>query len=91
MCLCLLFFSTHVCNAYYYREGDQSVQSSYLKKPMLGGVLLFEIHFQEPFFVVKLRVIECNRLQSKASTALTNQVSFIIYNRRYILVYGLFK
>lgn len=41
---------------------------------MLGGVLLFEIHLAEPFFIVKLRVIECSRLQAKSSSALINQV-----------------
>lgn len=41
---------------------------------MLGGVLLFEISLAEPFFTVKLRVIECSRLQAKSSSALVNQV-----------------
>ncbi|XP_031787876.1 KICSTOR complex protein SZT2 isoform X2 [Nasonia vitripennis] len=54
-------------------------QAFYLKKSMLGGVLLFEIHLAEPFFVVKLRVIECSRLQAKSSSALVNQfmLSFV--------------
>ncbi|XP_012282231.1 KICSTOR complex protein SZT2 isoform X2 [Orussus abietinus] len=53
--------------------------SCYLQKSMLGGVLLFEVHLAQPFFVVKLRVIECSRLQTKASSALTNQftLSFV--------------
>ena len=41
---------------------------------MPGGIILFEIHLFEPFFVVKLRVIESSRLQTKAITALDNQV-----------------
>lgn len=45
---------------------------------MLGGILLFEIHLSEPFFVVKLRVIECSRLQAKSSSALVNQVTFFL-------------
>ncbi|XP_011497452.1 PREDICTED: protein SZT2-like isoform X2 [Ceratosolen solmsi marchali] len=54
-------------------------QAFYLKKSMLGGVLLFEIHLAEPFFIVKLRVIECSRLQAKSSSALVNQfmLSFV--------------
>ncbi|XP_033214181.1 KICSTOR complex protein SZT2-like isoform X2 [Belonocnema kinseyi] len=53
-------------------------QTFYLKKSMLGGVLLFEIHLSEPFFTVKLRVIECSRLQLKTSP-LVNQflLSFV--------------
>ena len=42
---------------------------------MLGGVLLFEIHLSQPFFIVKLHIIECSRLQTKTSSALVNQVS----------------
>ncbi|XP_043599602.1 KICSTOR complex protein SZT2-like isoform X2 [Bombus pyrosoma] len=54
-------------------------QSYYLKKSMLGGVLLFEIHLSQPFFIVKLHIIECSRLQTKASSALVNQfmLSFV--------------
>ncbi|XP_043281050.1 KICSTOR complex protein SZT2-like isoform X2 [Venturia canescens] len=54
-------------------------QNYYLKKSMLGGVLLFEIHLAEPFFIAKLRIVECSRLQTKASSALVNQfmLSFV--------------
>ncbi|XP_076669350.1 KICSTOR complex protein SZT2 isoform X3 [Andrena cerasifolii] len=54
-------------------------QSYYLKKSMLGGILLFEIYLSQPFFIVKLRIIECSRLQTKASSALVNQfmLSFV--------------
>lgn len=48
---------------------------------MLGGVLLFEIHLAEPFFIAKLRIIECSRLQTKASSALVNQASLSVQNR----------
>ncbi|XP_043514984.1 KICSTOR complex protein SZT2-like isoform X3 [Frieseomelitta varia] len=57
----------------------QQQQSYYLKKSMLGGVLLFEIHLSQPFFIVKLHIIECSRLQTKTSSALVNQfmLSFV--------------
>lgn len=56
-------------------EEQVQQQSYYLKKSMLGGVLLFEIHMSQPFFIVKLHIIECSRLQTKTSSALVNQVS----------------
>ena len=52
-------------------------QSVFLKKSMLGGVLLLEIHLTEPFFVVKIRAIECTRLQAKSTSPLVNQVKII--------------
>ncbi|XP_043487708.1 KICSTOR complex protein SZT2-like isoform X1 [Polistes fuscatus] len=54
-------------------------QTHYLKKSMLGGVLLFEIHLSQPFFIAKLRVIECNRLSTKTNSAMVNQfvLSFV--------------
>ncbi|KAK2589304.1 hypothetical protein KPH14_007855 [Odynerus spinipes] len=54
-------------------------QTHYLKKSMLGGVLLFEIHLAQPFFIAKLRVIECNRLPTKTNSAMVNQflLSFV--------------
>ncbi|OAD53477.1 Protein SZT2, partial [Eufriesea mexicana] len=60
-------------------EEQVQQQSYYLKKSMLGGVLLFEIHLSQPFFIVKLHIIECSRLQTKASSALVNQfmLSFV--------------
>ncbi|CAK9801279.1 KICSTOR complex protein SZT2 [Anthophora quadrimaculata] len=60
-------------------DGQVQQQSYYLKKSMLGGVLLFEIHLSQPFFIVKLHIIECSRLQTKTSSALINQfmLSFV--------------
>ncbi|XP_076659931.1 KICSTOR complex protein SZT2 isoform X2 [Halictus rubicundus] len=60
-------------------EGQTQQQSYYLKKSMLGGVLLFEIYLSQPFFIVKLHIIECNRLQTKTTSALVNQflLSFV--------------
>ncbi|KAJ8681967.1 hypothetical protein QAD02_017759 [Eretmocerus hayati] len=61
-------------------EGENTLgEPCYLKKTMLGGILLFEIQLTEPFFVVKLRAIECSRLQAKSSSALVNQfvLSFV--------------
>ncbi|KAI4483415.1 hypothetical protein M0802_013415, partial [Mischocyttarus mexicanus] len=54
-------------------------QTHYLKKSMLGGVLLFEIHLSQPFFIAKLRVIEFNRLSTKTNSAMVNQfvLSFV--------------
>ncbi|XP_011685281.1 PREDICTED: protein SZT2-like isoform X1 [Wasmannia auropunctata] len=54
-------------------------QSYYLKKSMLGGILLFEVHLSQPFFIVKLHIIECNRLQTKTSSGMVNQfvLSFV--------------
>ncbi|CAL7950911.1 unnamed protein product [Xylocopa violacea] len=54
-------------------EGQIQQESYYLKKSMLGGVLLFEIHLSQPFFIAKLHIIECSRLQTKASSAQMNQ------------------
>ncbi|XP_032678990.1 KICSTOR complex protein SZT2-like [Odontomachus brunneus] len=60
-------------------EEHAQQQSYYLKKSMLGGVLLFEIHLSQPFFIVKLSIIECNRLQTKTSSGMVNQfvLSFV--------------
>ncbi|XP_023246457.1 KICSTOR complex protein SZT2 [Copidosoma floridanum] len=54
-------------------------QIFYLIKTMLGGILMFEIHLAEPFLIVKLRAIECSRLQAKSNSALVNQfmLSFV--------------
>ncbi|XP_024942950.1 KICSTOR complex protein SZT2 isoform X2 [Cephus cinctus] len=54
-------------------------RSCYLQKSMLGGVLLFEINLAQPFFIVKLHIVECSRLQTKTSSALVNQfmLSFV--------------
>ncbi|XP_034939533.1 KICSTOR complex protein SZT2-like [Chelonus insularis] len=56
---------------------DQSQKICYLKKSMLGGILLFELKFVEPFFTAKLHVIECNRLQSKSSLVNQFMLSFV--------------
>ncbi|XP_012229201.2 KICSTOR complex protein SZT2-like isoform X1 [Linepithema humile] len=60
-------------------DEDVQQQSYYLKKSMLGGILLFEIHLTQPFFIVKLHIIECNRLQTKTSSGMVNQfvLSFV--------------
>ncbi|XP_072752702.1 KICSTOR complex protein SZT2 [Anoplolepis gracilipes] len=60
-------------------EHAQQQQSYYLKKPMLGGILLFEIHLSQPFFIVKLHIVEYNRLQTKTSSGMMNQfvLSFV--------------
>ncbi|XP_018338951.1 PREDICTED: protein SZT2-like [Trachymyrmex septentrionalis] len=60
-------------------EEHAQQQSYYLKKSMLGGILLFEVHLSQPFFIVKLRIIECNRLQTKTSSGMMNQfvLSFV--------------
>ncbi|XP_063994970.1 KICSTOR complex protein SZT2-like [Diachasmimorpha longicaudata] len=54
-------------------NSDDPHQVCYLKKSMLGGILVFEIHLSEPFFIVKLHIIECNRLQTKSNTGSVNQ------------------
>lgn len=46
---------------------------------MLGGIFLFCIQLSEPFFSVKLKVIESSRLQHKSSSALVNQVCSFSY------------
>ncbi|XP_076162167.1 KICSTOR complex protein SZT2 isoform X3 [Ptiloglossa arizonensis] len=60
-------------------KGQTQQESYYLKKSMLGGVLLFEIYLSQPFFIVKLHIIECSRLQTKTNSALVNQflLSFV--------------
>lgn len=49
--------------------------ASYLQKSMLGGILVFELFFAEPFFVAKLYTLECQRIQNKTSRQSMNQVS----------------
>ncbi|XP_057320134.1 KICSTOR complex protein SZT2-like [Microplitis mediator] len=60
-------------------ESNQLRKKCYLKKSMLGGILLFELCLEEPFFTAKLHVIECNRLQNKSGATLVNQfiLSFV--------------
>ncbi|XP_018404829.1 PREDICTED: protein SZT2-like [Cyphomyrmex costatus] len=65
---------------FFYRDEEHTQpQSYYLKKSMLGGILLFEVHLSQPFFIVKLHIIECNRLQTKTSSGMMNQfvLSFV--------------
>nr|XP_018915153.1 PREDICTED: protein SZT2-like [Bemisia tabaci] len=53
---------------------------SYLQKSSLGGILLFELLFHEPFFYAKLYALECTRLQqAKSLSPLISQftVSFL--------------
>lgn len=63
-----------MCLRSYCRDENVEQQSFYLKKSMLGGILLFEIYLSQPFFIVKLHIIECNRLQTKTSSGMVNQV-----------------
>ncbi|KAH0546460.1 KICSTOR complex protein SZT2-like isoform X1 [Cotesia glomerata] len=60
-------------------ESNHLKKKCYLKKSMLGGILLFELCLEEPFFTAKLHVIECNRLQNKSGASLVNQfiLSFV--------------
>lgn len=68
-------YSIFVCVLrFFYRDEEHVQQSYYLKKSMLGGILLFEVHLAQPFFIVKLHIIECNRLQTKTSSGMMNQV-----------------
>ncbi|KAF7281911.1 hypothetical protein GWI33_004033 [Rhynchophorus ferrugineus] len=48
---------------------DKSFYNSvfYIQRTILGGILIFTVSFEEPFFVVKLHAIECNRLQNITS------------------------
>ncbi|CAG9759252.1 unnamed protein product [Ceutorhynchus assimilis] len=39
----------------------------YIQRTILGGILIFTVSFEEPFFVTKLYAIECNRLQNITS------------------------
>lgn len=50
---------------------DKSFYNSvfYIQRTILGGILIFTVSFEEPFFVVKLHAIECNRLQNITSRA----------------------
>lgn len=47
----------------------------YIRKAILGGILLFTVKLEEPFVTTKLYVIECNRLQSAGLKASINRVS----------------
>lgn len=49
----------------------------YIRKAILGGILLFTVKLEEPFVTTKLYVIECNRLQSAALKASINRVSVV--------------
>ncbi|XP_018578793.1 KICSTOR complex protein SZT2 isoform X1 [Anoplophora glabripennis] len=60
---------------------DKSSYNSvfYIQKTILGGILIFTVEFNEPFFITKLHAIECNRLQNISSRASINRftVSFL--------------
>ncbi|XP_030748432.1 LOW QUALITY PROTEIN: KICSTOR complex protein SZT2-like [Sitophilus oryzae] len=53
---------------------DKSSHNSvfYIQRTILGGILIFTVSFEEPFFVVKLHAIECNRLQNITFRASVN-------------------
>ncbi|XP_047479590.1 KICSTOR complex protein SZT2-like isoform X5 [Penaeus chinensis] len=53
-----------------------TAEPSYLLKNVLGGTLLLEIAFCEPYFSTKLYVLESTRLQGKKFTSLSSQVYF---------------
>ncbi|XP_037802510.1 KICSTOR complex protein SZT2-like isoform X10 [Penaeus monodon] len=53
-----------------------TAEPSYLLKNVLGGTLLLEIAFCEPYFSTKLYVLESTRLQGKKYTSLSSQVYF---------------
>lgn len=59
---------------------DKSSYNSvfYIQKTILGGILIFTVEFNEPFFITKLHAIECNRLQNISSRASINRVSLIV-------------
>lgn len=42
----------------------------------MGGILIFTVEFNEPFFTTRLHAIECNRLQTITSRASINRVIF---------------
>ncbi|XP_050313415.1 KICSTOR complex protein SZT2-like [Anthonomus grandis grandis] len=60
---------------------DKSVYNStfYIQRTILGGILIFTVSFEEPFFVTKLYAIECSRLQNITSRASVNgfTISFL--------------
>ncbi|KAH0819001.1 hypothetical protein GEV33_003789 [Tenebrio molitor] len=45
----------------------------YIQKTIMGGILIFTVEFNEPFFTTKLHAIECNRLQTITSRASINR------------------
>lgn len=49
----------------------------FIQKTILGGILIFTIQLNAPFFITKLHVVECNRLQSTNSRASINQVTVL--------------
>ncbi|KAF4533500.1 hypothetical protein B566_EDAN000985 [Ephemera danica] len=48
----------------------------FMQKSLLGGILIFEVLLNEPFFQAKLHALECSRLQSKTSSGLISQFTF---------------
>ncbi|KAL1492858.1 hypothetical protein ABEB36_011037 [Hypothenemus hampei] len=53
---------------------DKSFYNSvfYIQRTILGGILIFTVSFEEPFFATKLHAIECSRLQNITSRASVN-------------------
>jgi hypothetical protein len=47
----------------------------FLQKSLLGGILIFEVMLNEPFFQAKLHALECSRLQSKTTSGPISQVA----------------
>ncbi|KAJ3640250.1 hypothetical protein Zmor_003559 [Zophobas morio] len=45
----------------------------YIQKTIMGGILIFTVEFNEPFFTTRLHAIECNRLQTVTSRASINR------------------
>ncbi|XP_008200755.1 KICSTOR complex protein SZT2 isoform X3 [Tribolium castaneum] len=45
----------------------------YIQKTIMGGILIFTVEFNEPFFTTRLHAIECNRLQTITSRASINR------------------
>lgn len=70
--------------------GDKSCYNSlfYIQRTILGGILIFTVSFEEPFFVCKLYGIECERLQIVTSRASVNGVtnSFFVRKKNLMMV-----
>lgn len=59
-------------SSFAYETESQNIV--YMQKFLLGGVLLYELHFCEPFFNAKLYALEYTRLNTK-SNVLVSQVT----------------
>ncbi|KAF5284426.1 hypothetical protein FQR65_LT13560 [Abscondita terminalis] len=64
----------HKKRSFFLKPDWMTMDSTfYLQKALLGGILIFSIYFKEPFFIIKLHAIECNRLQSGNACSAKNQ------------------